>query len=73
MAAPEEVVVKVVANEPEAEIVCGLLRTSGIDCWYRDTAAIDDALEDFTASGQREIVVRAEDAEDARELLAGTD
>jgi Putative prokaryotic signal transducing protein len=69
----DEVVVKVVSGELEAEIACGLLRSSGIECWYRDTEAIDDALEDFIESGPREIVVRAADADAARQLLAGTD
>lgn len=72
MSVPDEVVVKVVSGGPEADIACGLLRTAGIDCWYRDTDAIDDPLEDFTASGPREILVRAADAEAARQLLADT-
>ena len=62
--------VKVVSDEPEAEIVCGLLRSAGIDCFYRDTETIDSPLEDFTAAGRREIVVAAADAEAARQLLA---
>lgn len=66
----QEIVVKVVASEPEAEIVCGLLRSAGIDCSYRDTEAIDSPLEDFTAAGPREIVVQSADAEAARQLLA---
>jgi hypothetical protein len=67
-----EVVVKVVSGEPEADIACGLLRTAGIECWYRETESIDDPLEDFTAAGPREIVVHAADAEAARQLLADT-
>jgi putative signal transducing protein len=70
MGADESVVVTVVSGEPEAEVVCGLLRSSGIDCTYRDTAAIDSPLEDFTAAGRQEILVRASDLEAARELLA---
>jgi hypothetical protein len=66
----DTVVVKVVADEQEAEIVCGLLRSAGIECAYRDTEAIDSALEDFIASGQREILVQRSDLEDARSLLA---
>jgi hypothetical protein len=65
----EGVVVKVVSGEPEADLVCGLLRTAGIDCAYRDTEAIDSPLEDFTAAGPREILVRESDAEAARALL----
>jgi len=65
----EGVVVKVVSGEPEAQIVCGLLRANGIDCGYRDTDAIDSPLEDFQASGQREILVRPADVETAKALL----
>jgi hypothetical protein len=63
------VVVKVVSGAPEADVVCGLLRSAGIKCAYRDTDAIDSALEDFTADGPREILVHAADADAARELL----
>jgi hypothetical protein len=66
----EPVVVKVVSDEPEAELVCGLLRSAGIECGYRDTEAIDSPLEDFTAAGQREILVQASDLEAARTLLS---
>jgi Putative prokaryotic signal transducing protein len=69
---PGEVVVKVVPSEGEAEVVCGLLRSAGIDCFYRDTEAIDSQLEEFTAAGSREIVVRSADADSARELLAAS-
>jgi hypothetical protein len=65
----EGVVLTVVSGEPEAEIVCGLLRSAGIDCAYRDTEAIDSPLEDFTAAGPREILVRDSDAAAARALL----
>ena len=67
----EEVVVKVVASEPEAEIACGLLSSAGIDCFYRETDEIDSQLEDFTPAGPQEIVVQASDADAARELLTG--
>ena len=61
---------KVVSDEPEAEIVCGLLRSAGIECGSRGTDAIDSPLEDFTAAGPREILVRASDLEAARALLS---
>ena len=70
MAPDEEVVVTVVSGETEAEVACGLLRSAGIECAYRDTEAIDSAIEDFIAAGPREIVVRASDLDAARELLA---
>ena len=65
-------VLTVVADETEAEIVCGLLRSEGLDCGYRDTEAIDSPLEDFTAAGRREIIVPASDLEAAQALLAGS-
>jgi Putative prokaryotic signal transducing protein len=66
----EAVVVKVVASEPEADLVCQLLRTAGIECGYRDTEAIDLSLEEFTAAGPREILVHPSDLDAAREVLA---
>jgi len=68
----EGVVLTVVSGGPEADIVCGLLRSAGIDCAYRDTEAIESPLEDFTTAGPREILVRASDLNAARELLAGS-
>jgi hypothetical protein len=65
----DSVVATVVADENEAELACGLLRSAGIECAYRDTEAIDSPLEDFTAAGPREILVHAADLDDARELL----
>jgi hypothetical protein len=72
MGPDEGVVLTVVSGEPEADIVCGLLRSSGIDCAFRDTEAIDSSLEEFTAAGPREILVRASDMDAARELIAGS-
>jgi Putative prokaryotic signal transducing protein len=66
----EHVVLTVVASGPEADIVCGLLRSAGIECGYRDTEAIDLSLEEFTAAGPREILVHPSDLDAARELLA---
>jgi hypothetical protein len=56
--------VTVVPNEPEAEVVCSLLRAAGIDCSYRPT---DIAAEAF--GGWQEVLVRAADAERARDVL----
>jgi hypothetical protein len=66
----DSVVVSVVSDELEAEVVCGLLRSAGIECGYRDTAAIDSPLEDFTAAGAREVLVNESDLEAARAVLA---
>jgi hypothetical protein len=66
----DPVVVKVVSDETEADLVCGLLRSAGIECGYRDTEALDSTLEDFTAAGPREILVRPADLEASRAILA---
>ena len=70
MAADGAVVVKVVSGVSEAQVVCGLLRSAGIECAYRDTDAIDSSLEDFIAAGAQEILVHESDLESAKELLA---
>ena len=65
----QPIVLTVVPGETEAEVLCGLLRANGIECGYRDTDAIDSSLEDFMASGPREILVHEADLETARALL----
>jgi Putative prokaryotic signal transducing protein len=67
------VVLTVVSSEAEAEVVCGLLGSAGIECAYRDTEAIESSLEDFTAAGPREILVHAADLDDARALLPSSE
>ena len=63
------VVLTVVPGETEAEVLCGLLGSNGIECAYRDTEAIDSPIEEFIASGPREILVHEADLEAARALL----
>lgn len=70
MEAENTVVLTVVSGEPEAEILCGLLRSEGIECAFRDTEQIDTSLEDFIAAGAQEILVRETDLAAAKELLA---
>ena len=72
MGADGAVVVKVVSSQSEAEVVCGLLRSAGIECAHRDTDAIDSSLEDFIAAGAQEILVHESDLETAKELLEAT-
>ena len=72
MESGEPVVLTVVGGEEEAELLCGLLRSAGLECGYRDTQAIDSPLEDFTAAGPREILVKESDLEVARQLLDAT-
>jgi Putative prokaryotic signal transducing protein len=68
--ADDAVVLTTVSGESEAEVVCGLLRSQGIECGHRDTEAIDSPLEDFIAAGAQEILVHAVDLDAAKELLA---
>jgi hypothetical protein len=63
-------VVKIVSGETEADIVCGLLRSAGLECDYRDTEAIDGPFEGLTESGPREVFVLKSDLEAARAVLA---
>ena len=50
----------------------GDIESAGIDCAYRDTDVIESSLEDFTAAGPREVLVRESDLVAARELLGGS-
>jgi len=71
MDSDQTVVLTVVSSEPEAEAICGLLGSAGIECAYRDTEAIESPLEEFIASGPREILVHPTDLEAAQALLPG--
>ncbi len=70
MDANETAVVKVVSGETEADIVCGLLRSAGLECGYRDTEAIDGPFEGLTESGPREVFVLKSDLAAAQAVLA---
>jgi hypothetical protein len=63
-------VLTVVSGESEAEVVCGLLRSAGLECAHRDTEAIDSPLEDFMSAGSQEILVHESDLAAAKQLLA---
>jgi hypothetical protein len=68
----EGVPVATVNDETEAEVVCGLLRSAGIECGYRATEETDSLLDNF-GGGPREILVREADVGAAQEVLAGTE
>ena len=53
----EVVVVKRVPNEIEAELVCGLLRSAGIECGYRVTEEIDSASTTSATPGRTRSIV----------------
>ena len=64
----EPVVVKVVGTEPEAELLCSLLRSAGIECASRQTN-LGAGAADGMPGGPYELVVRPQDLDDAREVL----
>jgi hypothetical protein len=60
----------VVPDEGEAVTLCGLLRSEGIRCRYRDTdVSAGGIFGGTTFGGWREILVDEEDIERAHELL----
>jgi Putative prokaryotic signal transducing protein len=65
----ELVVVEVVATESEAELLCSLLRSAGIECTYRVTNLGAGAADGLAVGGPQEVIVRREDLESAREVL----
>ena len=71
MAGGVHVVLDVVSTEQEAEVICGLLRSAGIECLTRQTNVGAGASDGLTVAGPYEIVVRAEDLEAAREVARG--
>lgn len=60
----------IVGSAPEAEVVCGLLRTEGIQATHRMTDLGAGAMDGFPGSTWREVLVAADDLEEARALLA---
>ena len=68
---PELVHLTVVRNEPEAEVLCGLLRSEGIECEHRPTN-FGVGTMDGLSGGAREVVVAEEGLEQAQEILAAS-
>ena len=62
-------VMQVVGSEPEAEIVCSLLRTAGIKCYHRATNTGSGAADGMPFGGPRAILVREADLAKANEIL----
>jgi hypothetical protein len=66
----ETVRLTVVPDEGAAEALVGLLRSEGIECFYRDTdVSAAGIFGGSTFGGWREILVDEDDLERARELL----
>lgn len=70
--ADEPVRLTILPNEPIAEMVCEMLRADGIVCMQRITNIAFGGGGELPSSGMgpREILVRPDDLERARELLA---
>ena len=66
----ELVVVETARSEAEAVSLVGLLKSAGIDATYRITNVGAGAFDGWSAAAAQEIVVRAQDAELAREVLS---
>jgi hypothetical protein len=56
-------------NEYEAEILCALLRTEGIQCDSRSTNVSVGSMDGMPGGGPREVVVAEESLARAQELL----
>jgi hypothetical protein len=65
----ELVVVEVVATEPEAALLCSLLRNAGIRCTYRLSNYGAGASDGMPVGGPQEVIVRRDDLASARDLL----
>ena len=56
-------------SEPEAELLCSVLRGSGIECLPRLTDGGAGAGDGLGTVGAHEVLVSPQDAQDAREIL----
>jgi len=64
------VVLEAVSTEVEASLICDILRDAGIKCLQRPTNFAAGAADGWSSGGPREVVVRNEDAGEARKVLA---
>jgi Putative prokaryotic signal transducing protein len=61
----------VVHDEMEAEVICGMLRTNGIECGYRKTDMAAAWTMGFATGGPTEVLVDETKLDEARRLLRG--
>ena len=64
--------VTVVASVLEAEMVCALLRTEGIECFARHTDEAVGFWQTGAGGAHEVVVVRDDDLQQARELVEAT-
>lgn len=65
----ELVYLTIVPTEAEADILCALLRTEGIECEDRATNMSVGTMDGMPGGGPREIVVAKESLTRAQEIL----
>ena len=65
----DQVTLTTVATAFEADVICGILREQGIDCFAKPTNVAVGMGDGLATAGPREVVVLAEDVERAREVL----
>jgi Putative prokaryotic signal transducing protein len=63
------VVVDTAGSEPEAELLCSVLRGADIECLARLTNSGAGAGDGLGTVGAHDIMVSPQDAQDAREIL----
>jgi hypothetical protein len=63
------VIVEVAGSEPEAELLCSVLRGAGIECLPRLTNSGAGAGDGLGAAGAHDIKVSPQNAQGAREIL----
>ena len=67
--ADDWVVVQVARSEPEAELLCSVLRSAGIECLPRLTNQGAGAGDGLGTVGAHAIMVSPRDAQEARDIL----
>ena len=68
----EAVYLTLVPSEVEAELLCALLRTEGIECDQRPTNFSVGTMDGMPGGGPREVFVGEQDLARAQELLAAS-
>lgn len=62
----------VLPSEYEADLLCALLRTEGIECDHRPTNLGAGSMDGMPGGGPREVVVAEQSLTRAQELLAAS-
>jgi Putative prokaryotic signal transducing protein len=68
----DAVYLTLVPSEVEAELLCALLRTEGIECDQRPTNFSVGTMDGMPGGGPREVFVGEQDLARAQELLAAS-